>query len=288
MNETPRKRLRSGVPQILKLCEGYYITDAIDEADELPTARLKTLSFDNLDATDFEEFVYALMRELGFANVDWRKGTPKNASPSDRGRDIVAQRVMEGVDGYQRFETWFVDAKHYAKGVPPEALQGLMTWAESERPDVVLVASSGFLSNAAKDWIENYRKNRAPAFRVRHWEKPDLAKMLELHSELLAQHDISEDESIRTLSELSAAESEYMEKLWYHRSMSRDCFVKQGAVEPLEPGLMEQVQAARKNVVDQYGAEELAPYDDWTLGYVSGKLAAIRWALGDDEDSLDS
>ena len=67
----------------------------------------------------------------------------------------MAQRVVEDVDGHQRFETWFVDAKHYEKGVPPESIQGLTTWAESERPDVALVACSGFLSNAAKDWIDN-------------------------------------------------------------------------------------------------------------------------------------
>jgi hypothetical protein len=33
------------------------------------------------------------MRELGFANVDWRKGTPLDESPADQGRDIQAQRV---------------------------------------------------------------------------------------------------------------------------------------------------------------------------------------------------
>jgi hypothetical protein len=46
------------------------------------------------------------------------------------------------VDGHTYHETWFVDCKHYKRGVPPAALQGLLTWAEAEHPDVVLVIAS--------------------------------------------------------------------------------------------------------------------------------------------------
>jgi hypothetical protein len=71
---------------------------AEDQAQELgvtPTRPApKNISFDNLDPTDFEEFCHDLLIELGFVNVDWRKGTPKKASPSDRGRDLVAQRQL--------------------------------------------------------------------------------------------------------------------------------------------------------------------------------------------------
>lgn len=44
------------------------------------------LSFDGLDPTDFEELCFELLQVVGYANVDWRKGTPKASSPSDRGR----------------------------------------------------------------------------------------------------------------------------------------------------------------------------------------------------------
>jgi hypothetical protein len=64
--------------------------------EELPQGPFGSISFANLDETDFEEFCYDLLFQLGFVNVDWRKGTPKKASPSDRGRDIVAQ--LEHVD----------------------------------------------------------------------------------------------------------------------------------------------------------------------------------------------
>src|SRR5215216_7993651 len=77
--------------------------------EELPQGPLGSISFANLDETDFEEFCYDLLFQLGFVNIDWRKGTPKKASPSDRGRDIVAQLEHVDVDGHRYFETWFIE-----------------------------------------------------------------------------------------------------------------------------------------------------------------------------------
>jgi hypothetical protein len=111
--------------------------------------------FTDFDETEFEEFCFELLRGLpGFHNVDWRKGTPKSTSPADRGRDISVEVDHVDVDGARHVETWFVDCKHYGRGVPPEALQGLLAWAQAERPHVALVIASGFLSNAAKDYLK--------------------------------------------------------------------------------------------------------------------------------------
>jgi HJR/Mrr/RecB family endonuclease len=121
------------------------------------------LDFDTFDETDFEEFCFHLLDGLdGFHNADWRKGTPKPATPADRGRDIAAEVVRTDVDGARHVDTWFVDCKHYSKGVPPEVLQGLLAWAHAERPDVALVIASGYLSNAYKD----YQQNSRPPFRI--------------------------------------------------------------------------------------------------------------------------
>ena len=142
------------------------------------SALLSSISFEGLDSTEFEEFCYDLLVDRGFVNVDWRKGTPKQASPADRGRDIVAQLQRKDVDGHVYMETWFVDCKHYKTGVPPDALTGLMTWAQTERPAVALIISSGFLSNAAKDWLKDYESSNRPLFRLRYWERPQLSSMI--------------------------------------------------------------------------------------------------------------
>lgn len=66
----------------------------------------------------------------------------------------------------------FIDCKHYKRGVPPDALQGTIAWANAERPAVVLFITSGYPTNGAKDWIVDYERTNKPPFRIRVWEKP--------------------------------------------------------------------------------------------------------------------
>ena len=128
------------------------------------------LEFTRLTSIEFEEFSFDLLHALKFINLDWRKGTPKNSSPSDRGRDILAQQLKEDIDGSKHFETWFADCKHYDKAVPPNELQNLLDWANAERPDIALFIVSGFLSNPAKDYLEAYKRNNKPPFKIKYWE----------------------------------------------------------------------------------------------------------------------
>jgi hypothetical protein len=146
------------------------------------------LDFADFNETEFEEFCFELLKVLpGFHNVDWRKGTPKSSSPADRGRDIAAEEDHVDVDGARHVETWFVDCKHYERGVPPEAVQGLLTWAQAERPHVALVIASGFLSNPAKDYLRHYEQNNRPPFRIKYWERPTVNELAWQHRELLAR-----------------------------------------------------------------------------------------------------
>jgi hypothetical protein len=253
-----------------------------------PQPSLKKYDYTSLSPTDFEEFVFDLLGTMGFVNVDWRKGTAKDASPSDRGRDIEAQLLITDVDGHQRFERWFVDAKHYEKGVPPEALQGLTAWAQAERPDVALIAASGFLSNPAKDWIDQYSRNQSPSFRLRHWERPQLDKMISDHADLLTRHEIYERDTMRSPDEIRTAETEFYNRRWYDRSTTRDLFVEIGQVPALPDELFEQILAARKEIEDELGADTLKVESDWHSGFIDGKHAALRWVLGDEWDNLDT
>jgi hypothetical protein len=174
-------------------------------------------NFEELDPTDFEEFSFELLSGLEHVvNVDWRKGTPKPASPADRGRDIVAEVERVDIDGSKHAETWFVDCKHYDKGVPPEALQGLIAWAQAERPHVALVIASGFLSNPAKDWIGDYVRNNRPPFRIKHWERPQLDRLTRGNPELLERFRLG---GMRTQSEIIEAEQEFFDRVWHERHL---------------------------------------------------------------------
>lgn len=247
-------------------------------------AEIGAVRFDSLSATDFEEFCFDLMSASGFTNVDWRKGTPKATSPSDRGRDIVANLDRDDLDGHRFRERWFVDCKHYERGVPPEALQGTITWAQAERPDVVLFIASGYLTNGAKDWIDQFGRTRPP-FRIRIWELPQLRGLLANHLDVAFKHDV-EVSTLRRVSDILAAEAALGDALWYGRKPGHD----QPAPADLPADLVAGMRQAMRRMEEQYGKDELEEHtqSDWHWGFLSGKVSALRWVLGSDWDVLDS
>jgi len=246
---------------------------------------LGAIRFDGLSSTDFEEFCFDLISETGFVNVDWRKGTPRDASPADRGRDIVAQLPRADVDGHQYLETWFVDCKHYQRGVPPDALQSTVAWAQAERPATVLFIASGYFSNGTKDWIAQYETNTHPPFRIRTWEMPQLRRLLVDRLDLAFRHDV-QTETLRRVSDILAAEAELFDRLWYGRKPHRDA----PDPEDLQPDIVAGMRAKQREIEEKYGTELLDKdvESDWAWGFLSGKISAIRWVLGYDWDMLDS
>src|SRR6266702_3856266 len=151
---------------------------------------MQPFSLDHLNETEFEEFCYDLLRELGFFNMNWRKGTGLSSSPSDRGRDIECQRMVADIDETRYLETWFVECKHYKQGVPPDKIQGAISWATSERPDKLVIIASNFLSNPSKDFLESYIRNNKPRFKIKIWEKPHLEKLSSNKTELLRKYGV--------------------------------------------------------------------------------------------------
>jgi hypothetical protein len=245
---------------------------------------MQKLTFEGLDETDFEEFCFELLGELdGFSNIDWRKGTPKKASPSDSGRDIVAHVERHDVDGSKHVERWFIDCKHYDRGVPPQALQGLLAWAQAERPHVALIVASGFLSNAAKDYIRSYEDNNRPPFRIEYWERPILDKLTRGNRELLERYLAT---GVRGQSEILAAEQEFFDRVWFERHHVG--LAKHDAGEkPMSPEILKMAQDAAKRLKTDRPDIRLCE-DDFEWGMWNGKLSALRWVLGEDWDFLDT
>jgi hypothetical protein len=242
--------------------------------DYLPT--------DDMDETEFEEFCFGLLRELGFVNLDWRKGTGLASSPSDSGRDIVAQWPREDVGGRQYRETWFVDCKHYKRGVPPAKVSGLLAWAEAERADVALIIASNYLSNPCKDFLKAYETNNRPRFRIRYWERTDLQRMLEEHDTFVERYLRAH---LRTKSEILTAEHEFMERVWYERKLVYLANIADGTEQEAPPEIMEGMRRGMQKAEAQYGGK-LEVEDPFEWGMINGKLSALRWMLGEDWDEL--
>jgi PIN domain len=97
-------------------------------------------------------------------------------------------------------------------------------------------------------------------------------------------------EEPRTFAEIIQAEREFFDKLWYVRSIVHADAENEDVPSDIRDG----ASAARSRVEDKYGREELwkaigAGHDAaWAYGYISGKLATLRWVLGDEWDFLDT
>ena len=246
------------------------------------------LDFSSITDTQFEEFCFHLLDRLGFVNVDWRKGTAHATSPADSGRDIVCQQITDDIDQTKRLETWFVDCKHYKKGVPPGELQNLLTWAEAERPHTVLFVLSGFLSNPAKDYLEKYERNRKPPFRIKYWERPMLEKLTTGKRALLMEYNLLVPQ-VRPVKAIIEAEQEMFDRIWYDRHQVFRSKVRQGE-EKTSPGVMKIARAAARRLEAKYGKKNLrnSYHDTFEWGMLNGKLSALRWVLGEEWDFLDT
>lgn len=148
------------------------------------------MDINHLSDGDFEELAYDLLAAVGLVNVNWRRGSGHGGATADQGRDIFAQESRKSVDGSEHLETWFVQCKHYVKGVPPEKLQGAITWANAERPDVLLFVVSNFLSNPSKNFIDDFMRNNNPAYRIKIWERKDIERLLSSYPALIRKYKL--------------------------------------------------------------------------------------------------
>jgi hypothetical protein len=247
------------------------------------------LAFNRLSPTEFEEFCYDLLEELDFSNLDWRKGTGKKSSPADSGRDIVGYVNRTDVDKTKLQEKWFVDCKHHSAGIPAKELQNLLAWAEAERPDVALFIVSNFLTNSAKDYLEAYKRNNHPPFKIRCWERPTLASLTRGKRDFLQMYGLLKVH-LRTEREIAEAEHELWDRVWYYRHkvrMSRTILPKDRN-GPSDPGVAKMTLEIMKKKRRQYGRSIGRIMSDFDWGYMQGKFSALRWTLGDEWDFLDT
>jgi hypothetical protein len=115
-------------------------------------------------------------------------------------------------------------------------------------------------------------------------------------------------EEVRSLSEIVEALDRLTTQVWYNRHKNREWSIKRGKIKLIPRAEWDAksqkgkrylpkyiidtiwtgaLQAA-KSAEQQLGKGNYGPWSDFEWGMINGKLSALRWALGDDWDMLDT
>jgi Restriction endonuclease len=206
------------------------------------------------------------------------------AEGADSGRDIVGFIERTDVDRTKYKEKWFIDCKHHKRGVPVGELRNLLAWAEAERPDVALFIVSGFLTNPAKDYLQNYKRNNRPPFKIKYWERPTIEDLTRGKREFLQAFGLLK---VNMRSERTAirAEREIFDRVWYYRRLVSISNAKDRGEDISKWDIG---KAPAKRLRKKYGPGIGKYMSDFDWGFLQGKMSAIRWVLGDEWDFLDT
>jgi len=122
-----------------------------------------------------------------------------------------------------------------------------------------------------------------------------------LVTDIMLEHSWTQEP--RGLSEILEAEDLLFHQVWYNRHWNLRIGIEEGRIKvvdtetyPRPPGAPETIQRnvlkgalkAARSVERRYGKKNLGPWDDFEWGMINGKLSALRWALGDEWDMLDT
>jgi hypothetical protein len=122
----------------------------------------------------------------------------------------------------------------------------------------------------------------------------------ELVSDLMLEQEWEQEP--RRLSEILEAMVELLDKIWYNRHQNLRCEIEMGKHKIVDSenwsikdsarttvrDIWEGARKSAKRVERKYGTKNLGPWTDFEWGMLNGKLSALRWALGEEWDMLDT
>jgi hypothetical protein len=144
----------------------------------------RSLDYTQLDDREFEELCFDLLRRLGYLNLEWRQGG------ADQGRDIEGTFDAANPLLGPLHELWFVQCKHYQDGVPPQPLNDAIAWADAGRPQHLLYILSSHPTNAARQWLDTMRAQKAYAVHI--LEGKELAELIVQYPEIVERYFFTE------------------------------------------------------------------------------------------------
>jgi hypothetical protein len=104
--------------------------------------------------------------------------------------------------------------------------------------------------------------------------------------DLLQMHGVLKS-YVRSESEIAKAEAEFYDRVWFQRHMVSMEFEKNGK-RKTPPDILKMANAAAAKKFRQYGPSIAGCMTDFDWGFLNGKFSAVRWALGEEWDFLDT
>ena len=144
-----------------------------------------SLDFSDITPEDFENLVFHLLDEMGFSNIQWRKGGPGN-SATDGGRDLEA-KAWSIQPGASRELNYWVEVKYRSNNLEKSQVQStvLNSAADAKRDNILIITNSA-ISNPTLDWINEFQEShRLPLVSV--WQGHDLELMLRKNGSTLSR-----------------------------------------------------------------------------------------------------
>lgn len=153
----------------------------------------------------FEKLCAAVLQKTGFTNIRWY-----GEAGSDKGRDIIAERLDTPVPGIQRNERWMVQCKRYTKSsLTKSELKELLDSALEHKIDSLLIIVTSTVSANLRDWLTS--TSETYPFNAYIWEELDFRRQVNAHKL----------ELLESIPELSSGK----EPLWMYPMSHNEVFL---------------------------------------------------------------
>jgi PIN domain len=219
--------------------------------------------------------------------------------------DVKARAAQRAIDGSAPF--------HRQRNSIADAIL-IEAYSDYVRDNAGKGERFSFVTHNVKDFSDPAGNNKSPHPDLRHLFSRikslyfitlgEAVKRIRpaLVSDLMLEHEAWVEQP-RSLTEIVAAIDELCDKVWYNRHKVWEEKVQNGTIKlvdketfPVKDHLRRPIQRdvwagalkAAKRKEKQYGRANLGPWDDFEWGMLNGKLSALRWALGDEWDMLDT
>ena len=132
---------------------------------------------DNLRPDDFEKLAFYLLDDMGFKNLEWRKGG-EGVSATDGGRDLSGKYAKVEPDDSIVIENWWVEVKHRSNTLKKSTVQSIVLNSAARKDvDVFAIFTNNVISNSTLDWIKEFQNTHSKP-RIVVWQKHDIERIL--------------------------------------------------------------------------------------------------------------